>query len=214
LGQVYADFRTLAWRIGVDAADSSTVGANVKTLLEAWRTPGDGSEVALDVRVPGTAETVLRYYGQPRSARASTPGWANGTALVEVDCEFFASDPFAYGAEVSVTSGLGATTLSSASLGDLGTTTDRATITLSGNGSTPIVTNSTTGGFIAFGSGLGATQVAVIDLRLGTVAVNSTLTPSIVASSTTWITLQGGQDNTLTMSGAGAVTIAYRPAFW
>jgi hypothetical protein len=214
LGRVYADFRVLSWRLGVDDAQASTVGANVKALLEAWRAPSDASEVALDVRVPGTPETVLRYYGQPRSVQATTSAWGHGLALVEVDCEFFASDPFAYGAEVTVTSGAGATTLSSASLGDLGADTVRATITLSGTGGTPIVSSSTSGGVIVFSSGLGATQVAEINLRTGEVTVNSTSTPAILATSTSWITLLGGQANTLHMSGAGSVTYRYRPAYW
>lgn len=214
LGKVYAQFRTLSWRIGVESSLSSNVTSDVRTLLKAWRAPQDGSEVALDVRVPGLPETSVRYYGQPRSVVSETTGWANPRGLVEVDCEFYCSDPFAYGASVADNSNTGTFTIAAANLGDLGADTDRVTLTITGNGGTPSITNDTTGGTIVAATALTSGASWTIDLHVRTLSSGSTSYPQYVSASTTWFKLKGGTENSLTLTSASWVDISYRPAFW
>ena len=214
LGRVRADWRSLGWRVGVDGATSAAVTALVQTLLVKWRAPEDGAEVAADVRVPGSPETVMRYYGQPRSAVADVGAWGNGRSTVEVDCEFFASDPFGYGAEVADDGNTGTFAIAAAGLGDLGADTDRVLLTFTGSGGTPSLTNNTTGGVITFAAVLANTIVATVDLRTGAVIIDGTPTPNGVTAGSTWFALRGGVENSLTLAGATDVDVDYRPAFW
>jgi phage-related protein len=215
LGTTRHTGRVLTWRVGIDATTSTSVTQTVRTLLREWRPPSDGSEMAIDVRVPGLPETTVRFYGQPRAAVSSNSNWGNAQSLVEVDCEFFVSDPYAYGAPV-LESGFtaGTFTVAGSTLGDVGTETSRVSLSITGSGGTPVLTNVTQGGVISFATALAAGTVAVVDLHSGTVTVGGSFAPQVISPASTWMRLTGGTTNTLVLSGGSSVDISYGPAYW
>jgi hypothetical protein len=190
---------------GTDPADTHDA---VRALTSAWRrTPED---VTLDVSIPGQPEDVLRYYGRCRGVTESQ--WTLVQGDVALMLAFTALDPYAYGAEVtSAVDSSSPLTLDDTTTGDPGTTTARATLTIVGNGGTPVITNTTTGGLIAFAGA--ATGTYVIDLHTQTVTKSGVPRDQDVAASSPFFRIAGGVDNVITFAGCASIQLTYRPAY-
>lgn len=195
--------RTLALPVQVLGDTDADRWQNWRALASAWRR--SDTDLALDVRIPGMAETTMRYYGRPFGLIGDPHGLkspVSGTAE-------FRCDPFAYGAAVdsAVDS---SSPLVVTNAGDAAT--DRATLTVDGNGGTPTITNTTTGGVIAFRDALAGGQSYVIDLREQVVTRSGVNHDGDVTSSSTWFALDPGA-NTLTFTGCASLQVTHRPAY-
>lgn len=99
---VHGGFDTYAPRIlsiplKVAGIDSESARERLEPFLAAWQTPRN-SVVPLDLRLPGTPETVMRYFGRPRAIDETRILW-------HLDCMWVAAhfvclDPYAYGDEI------------------------------------------------------------------------------------------------------------------
>lgn len=187
------------------------VWGNYRALASAWRPAPDTSEVTLDVRWPGMAETHMRLYGHPGEVSPRLGEMKGG--LVEATVEFWA-DQWWYGAEQTAASAASAYDITAANAGETGADTDRATITLTGNGSTPTITHSPSGGTVTFSQALAGGETAVIDLHARTVTIGGANADSRIDASSTWFRVTGGVDNTITVTGAGSQSYTHRPAYW
>lgn len=203
--------RMLSFRVLIDGTAAAT-STSLHTLVTKWRPVTDATETPLDVRVPGSPETVMRFFGQPRDLTTDTRRFNTGT--VESSAEFLALDPFAYGAEVADDGNTGTFTIAAANLGDLGADTDRVTLTINGNDGTPTLTNTTTGGTLVFDTALATGSAYVVNLHTRAVTLSGVASPGVVSATSTWFRLKGGVENSLTLTGAADVDIDYRPAFW
>lgn len=114
-----------------DNARSASAWAKARSLLDVW--VPDGTEQALDYRIPGTPEQTMRLYGQALGVTAA--GWGLTEGHQRWDLDFLATDPLAYGAEQNQS---GTTPQVIAVAGNM--PTSRATIALTGNGSTAVLT--------------------------------------------------------------------------
>jgi hypothetical protein len=192
------------------AVKGTQVQANqrLRALSSAWRRSSD--TVAMDVRVPGQPETVLRYFGRCRGA--AEQGWNLRVGYHAMLLAFTALDPFAYGAEVvSATDSASPLTIAAAALGDPGTSTDRAVLTILAAGGRPTVTNEATGGVISFAQNVTGTYT--LDLHDQITTAGSVNRDSQVGSSSDWFALAGGIDNVLTFTGATSIQVTHRPAY-
>jgi hypothetical protein len=183
----------------------SAVWTNYRALAEAWRISRT-TELELEVRVSGSARS---FFGRPRGLPATLSGLKGAMTTTAA---FRCGDPFAYGAEVD--SGVDTAspmTIASATLGT--EDTDRATVTIAGNGGTPVLTNSTTGGVLTFDTVLAGGQSYVINLHTRVVTRGGVAVPSEIDPASTWLDLAGGVANTITWTGCASVRIQYRPAW-
>jgi hypothetical protein len=200
--------RLITVPVDVFGGSPETTNARVQTLLAAWRR--SSVDTPLDVRVPGQPETVLRYFGRARGGSESM--WSLLAGHQGVLLAFAALDPFAYGAEVaSATDSATPLTIAAATLGHPGTVTDRAVLTVVAAGGTPSITNTTTGGTIAFATA--ATGTYVIDLREQVATKAGVNVDHELAASSDWFALAGGVDNVLTFAGCTSIQLTHRPAF-
>lgn len=194
--------------VGDTAAE---LGQNYGALAAAWR-PTRDDELAFDLRLPGMPETSLRCYGRP----LDLPGDPAGLKVaIRTAARFRCGDPFFYGAEVD--SGVDASTpltVVAADMGSAGADTDRATLTIAGNGGTPVVTNTETGGHITFNATLAGGASYVVDLHTRTVTKSGVNRDQDVDATSTWFRLLGGVDNELTFSGCASLRVQHRPAYW
>lgn len=117
--------------------DPAQARSKLQTLLDAWQLVRRGT-TPLDIRVPGTPETVMRYWGRPREVAENRIFRKGG--LIEVNLTFDAVDPRAYGAEVdSDVTLIDDSPLTVINTGS--TTSSRATLIVEGNGGMPHITN-------------------------------------------------------------------------
>ncbi len=189
----------------------AAVMANYRTLVEAWR-PARTADIALDLRIPGSAETTMRAYGRPLDVPLRPRGLKG---RIDTVAGFRCSDPLFYGA--SVASGTQTTSpyvVPAADLGDLGCDTDRVTITINGNGGTPAITNTTQGYALTFTHVLAGGETYEIDLHERTVTKASANAFSHLANGFRWFNLTGGTAQTITFTGCASITITHRPAYW
>lgn len=160
----------------------------------------------LDLRLEGMPTTGRRFYGRPRGVSEDLSSLKSGT--IRALCTYEALDPLAYGDEVSSGAQSGTFVVTNA-----GTkATDRAILTIVGNGGTPrIVNNSDDGGDVRFGEAVSGTRV--VDLRAHTVVDGSGNDAyDELSSSSLWFELLAG-GNSLTLTGATSVAVVHRPAF-
>lgn len=201
--------RNLTIPITVLGDTDADVWANYRTLAVAWRR--STAELALDLRIPGAAETVQRFYGRPNGVPAAPHGLKGQmVTLAEFRC-----GPLCYGAEHTAASAASATPLviDDADAGDAGADSDRVTITLVGNGGTPTVTHDPSGGAITFVLPLGVGVEAVLDLHDQTILVNGAAADGYGTPADDWFTLTGGETNEITATGCASIEVTWRPGY-
>lgn len=200
--------RIITIPVDVWGGDPETTNERVRTLLSAWRR--SSTDTTLDVRLPGQPEEVLRYFGRARGG--SETAWTLLSGHHGVLLAFAALDPFAYGAEVvSSTDSSSPLTIAAADMGDAGTVTDRATLTVVGSGAKPTITNTATGGVIAFA--VNVTGTYVIDLHDQLTTKSGVNKDAEVTASSDWFGLAGGIDNVITFTGCTSIQVTHRPAY-
>lgn len=181
-----------------------------RALAAAFRLTRSG-ETTLDLDWPGCpgAGDSVRFYGRPKGLSGPLEHLESG----RISCfgTFECTDPYAYAlAATSDLTNSGTFTILAADLGDVGADTVRATVTFHGNSGTPVLTNTTDASrFLRFTSVLGATTAAV---DLSTLAVSGAFGNSDLRSDSGF-RLIGGTLNSLTLTGAASVDIAYQPAY-
>lgn len=186
------------------AADVAATAENrLDTLKAAWAPTG--VDVELAVRLEGDER---RYFGRPRgvddqavSGRMLTQG------VLEVECTFVATDPLAYDPGVAVAAG---TSIVCTNLGNM--TSHRGTLTVVGNGGTPVITNTTTGGTITFTTAVTGAETAEIDLYEQTVLIGGAHAENRTSPASSWFGWQAGA-NTVTVTGAASVAATVRSAW-
>ena len=210
--------RVLAWRLAVMPDDGDITAESAADLLSAlvtaWRR--SSADLPLDVLIPG-ATWPRRFYGRPR-----LPGGVNIDLLSDghaaLDVVFMCSDPLGYGDEdtaAAVTAGdFKVATVGAADAGDLGADSPRVTLTITGTGGTPQVWHSPSGAELQFAAALPDTHVAVIDCLTGAVTIQGFYVGGALTAASVLPKLTGGVVNTFTMTGATAMDVDYRPAFW
>lgn len=198
--------RNLAIPVTVLGDTDDTIWANYRALAVAWRR--SDVDLQLELRIPGAAEEVLSYFGRP----GSLDGQPRGLKSVIRTAAEFRCDTYAYGAEVSTaTDNSSPLTIAAATAGDPGANTDRAVLTIVGNGGTPVVTNTTTGGVLAFA--VPVTGTYVVDLHTQRTVKATVTKDHEVAASATWFDLAGGVDNVIDFAGCASIQLDYRPAY-
>lgn len=195
-----ADVRSIDIEFMVRSGTASACLAAFDDVVEAFR-PAT-SEATLDIRYPGAPETTVRFYGRPRGVRAGSVGESARGVMRGGVARFEALDPLRYGAGTVSTTNAG------------NASTDRATITLTGTGGTPSITNtSDSSGAIVWNTTLAGSATRIIDLRAKTVVDGSgTDYRSEVLNTSTWFRFVPGT-NTLTVSGCSQST-SLRPAWY
>lgn len=191
-------------RFGLEVVDDGTFAADFRLLKQAWRTTT--TDTTLDVKHPAfqSTDNILRFYGRPRGLSADILQWHNGVSLVTAS--FKCLDPFGYGAAETVTDS--SSPASVTNNGDV--PSDRFTITITGNGGTPIITSTTDeAAAVVFNTTLAGT--AVLDFRAHTMTVGGTAVYQLAAGSR-WFRLLAGA-NTLTFSGCASIEVVHRPAY-
>lgn len=195
--------RVLAFPLGIVGDSLADTYQKLQALKAAWKP--SIADLGLDIRLAGQPATVLRYYGRPRGIDADLTRLRNSWA--DLLLTFEALDPLGYGAEVTTTiTGSGPVT----NAGDADT--DRVILTINGNGGTPRVENSTTGGHIAFARALAGGSAYTVDLRARTVLLGATARYEDVSPGSNWFVLASGA-NTIVVTGAADVDVTFRPAY-
>lgn len=195
----------------LDEHDAAGVRDLARDLVAGWRVERTG-ELTLEAREPGTPETVMYYPGKPGTVDVDTRSWYFGllTASLEWEC----SDAYGYGATATLEDQTGTFTLDAADLGDTEADTRRATLTIHGDGGTPVLVNTTDDGRdLTFTDALAGGDDYVIDLYTQTVTRSGSNANASVSSSSAWFCLRGGVTNSLTLSGAASVDLTWRPAY-
>lgn len=197
------DTRTISLPVKVDAASETAAWTLAQALKVAWRHVSSVTDETLDLTIGGSS---LRFYGRPRGCVLDLDLLPQGH--VDALCTFAALDPYGYGAEV--TSAVDSSSpLVVTNAGDV--PTDRFTITVVGNGGTPVITNTTDDGLsVTFATALSGT--AVLDFRARTVTVGAVDHYSDLAANPRWFRLLAGA-NTLTFSGCASIQVVHRPAY-
>ena len=162
---------------------------------------------ALDLRLPGMPTTGRRFYGRPRGVDEDLADLKSST--IRGLCTFEALDPFGYGDEEFET---GSGTFDVVNAGTA--STDRVVLTITGNGGAPKIVNANDdGGDVTFAETLAGGAVRVVDLRAHTITdAGGTDAYDELAPGTLWTVLHPGT-NSLTLTGAASVDVAFRPAF-
>lgn len=179
-------------------------------LARAWAPSGTDTEEELRIYLPGygPSDDVARFYGRPRTDMAGDLSrLAYGT--IKALGSFSALDPLAYGPEV-VDSGSG--TVNVTNDGDVATR--RATLTITGSGGTPVVSNPQDGGgSVAWLTALANGAVRHVNLRTATVTDAGGIDRgSEVATASTYFVLQTGV-NALELTGATSLSVTHQPAY-
>jgi hypothetical protein len=91
--------RVLTIQVGVDETDAASAMTSFEVLKSAWAS--SSVDVALDIRLPGFASVVRRFYGRPRGMDVELASLHTG--WIDVLATFEALDPYGYGPEQTVT---------------------------------------------------------------------------------------------------------------
>lgn len=210
-GEDFAQARTLSFPVSMKRGSTRLAMEALRTLKKAWRPAGPVDDT-LDIKIPGVGPSndTLRFYGRPRSTLDVDLHWLSG-GIISSLATFVALDPIGYGPTVTVT---GSPNASVNNTGDANS--KRATITITGNGGIPTLTNATDGGGnVLFSQTLGSGQTWVIDLYrrdVVTGAGNDAFAGNVLASSL-WFRLVPGV-NSLTLTGAASMVISHRSGWW
>lgn len=190
--------------------DPTAAMAALRTLKTAWQPTNSGNnDDLLTVVADGIGPTngTLSFFGRPRGGLEADLN-RHHSGLINVFASFACLDPLGYGNTES-TSG---TSLNINNVGDA--TTDRITLTVTGNGGTPVITNTTDDGrAIRFGTTLAGAATRQIDVRNKTVLNGSLDTYSELSPTNQWFDLLPGV-NSVTVTGASSINITWRPAWF
>lgn len=202
IGRQQLEPAVVIFNVTIVSSSISTTGDALYDLAAAFRPDADGDEVALDIRYPGSPETVMRLYGTPEGLSDTWEREVGASKVLDVVATFTATDPLKYGAQVTSTTNGGTAP------------TDRATITITGTGGTPSITNtSDSSGQIVWNTTLAAAATRIVNLRDKTVVDGSGVDRrGEVLNTSTWFRFQSGA-NSLTVSGCSQST-ALRPAWF
>lgn len=183
---------------------------NMQEIIDKWQVLRAGV-TALDIRIPGTPETTMRFYGRPRDIAEAEVFIAAGYYKLELT--FDALDPLAYGAATTVANSA-SSPITITNNGNFNSR--RCVLRAHGNGSIPLITNTSDpdGGFITFTEALPLGQYYDIDLY------NMTVTHSSggnrdqeVTIASIWMEILKGS-NSITFSGCGSLEVTeFRPAW-
>ena len=195
--------RMISMGLRLRGASQASVWSLLTDLNTAW--PPASTDTTLDV---AAAELTggRRFYGRPGSIEDD--GMAN-LRFGQIDCfaTFEALDPLGYGAEEEALAQSG-----TFAIDNVGTApTDRITLTVNGNGGIPQLANATDGKTIKFAEAVTGTRV--IDVRARTVLDGTTDAYGELSPTNQWFDLLAGS-NSLTLSGAASVDVAWRPAWY
>lgn len=197
--------RTVTFALVLNNGTSALASAALTTLRSTWQ-PRQ-ADTTVDVRVPGAPETTMRAYG--RCGRLDVDQSWNTRGAIWATAQFDLSDPLWYGAQATHTS-----TTSPVIVTNSGTaTTLRATVLVSGNGGTPVVSNSGDGGVITWSAALAVGAPRSIDLLAQTVTSGATDKTAETANTSTWFTLPPGA-NSIHFQGCSGATVVVRSAWW
>lgn len=195
----------------VALGDAVLVRQLMDRATHAWYPDPLGTDVRLDARFPGAPEKLVSYYGRPRHVIEASE-WTYQLGVLVQQFEFAALDPYGYGATRTVTGATTTATLPLIDMGNVGAISRRATITVHGNGGTPVITSTTDSSrHITFAAPLAVD--AVIDMHEQTVTIGGVSTPGAIAGTSPWLRLIGGVANSLTIAGCASVDITWRPAY-
>lgn len=201
---------------GLDIPDA-TVGSiplfiDKFNATDAWNT----FETLRGAWAPSRASDVTVTFGDPRGVDRTWYGRPDGLRdydLSRIDqgyisclAAFRCLDPYGYGAATTVSS---AGTVTSA-----GTiSSERVTITVTGNGGTPRLENAANGGWLQWASVLATSTTRIIDVRARTIVDSGGVTKwSELAAAQEWFGMDPGA-NVLTLTGAASIDVTYRPAY-
>ncbi len=190
--------------------DPAAAMVSLRALKDAWAPADDGADQALTVFVEGQgpADHTLTFFGRPRGTLSLNLRQLH-MGVIYCLPTFEALDPLGYGGGVTE-AGSGAFTVTNTG----NSISDRAIITITGNGGVPtLINNSDETASIVFSQALAGT--AIIDLHAGTVVdgSGSDLFASNVLSSSTWPRLVPGV-NTLVLAGAASASVLHSPGWW
>lgn len=179
--------------------------AALTEMRAAWRNARTG-EYRLDLHHPGIIDGVASFFGRPRGVTIDTSmvavGYAKALAV------FAATDPLAYSVEVDT--GVETTTFEITSAGT--EASDRATMTIVGDGSEPVITNLDHGGVIQLAGVLPIGDECVIDLHHRTVTTEGVAAPEDLDPISSWFQIHPGAQD-IVVTGCASVQIVYRAAF-
>lgn len=185
--------------------DGESAMKALRALKGIWKPALYDEMLQVTVDGIGPSDDTLRFFGRPRSTMdADLSQLYTGTIWVMMT--FQAMDPIGYGPEQTVALGASTTVTNP---GDM--PTDRATISVVGNGGTPTITNTSLGGQkIQFKQAVPSGQTWQIDLRRQTVT-NATGEDKFetISPTSTWFDLRSGT-NVITLTGASSASITFR----
>lgn len=191
-------------------SDPATAMAAFRTLKTAWRPASSNEMLSIHSIGYGPSDSTVRFFGRPRTA-IDVDLSLHFTGTINALATFVALDPVGYGPEQTNALVAGANTVNNP--GDA--PTSRVTISLTGNGNTPSLTNPTLGGrTILFQNPIPNGETWVIDLFEQTVIDGSGDDRfSTISPASTWFHLGAG-DNTLVLAGVGSGSITLRGGWW
>lgn len=199
--------RQLFMAVVVTGTSPSDTWSNFQALLAAWKPTGT-TDAYLDIALPGVGTYGRRFYGRPGNVRDD--GLVHlGVNFINCLLTFQALDPLGYGEEESS----GAESGTFAVVNDGTAATDRVTLTLVAAGGIPTIKNAADENkTIKFGSAITGTYT--IDLRSKTVLDGSSADDYASLSPVNqWFTLQPGS-NSITLTNATSVDVAWEPAYF
>lgn len=210
------------------ATDFQTYIQQVKKYLIS-QTSGTG---VLQIYLPSRGVQRLNARVRQRAIRID-PNYTYGRA--EAVVQFFCPDPRIYNDTItsqnfnpvgggvrsysktySFTYSGGSGGVSSASVTNQGNYTTFPTFTLTGACANPIITNVTTGQFLAVNTSLSATDTLIIDTDLRTIMLNGQAARNLLSNTSQWFGLAPQTPTTINYSvasGAGSCTLAFRDAY-
>ncbi len=185
------------------------------TTRQAWETlkasfdPVTSGESTLQLRLPGTAETVMSLFGRPRGISNDELGpgglWVSGTGL------FTGTDPYWYGAAATIS----ADSSSPIPVANAGTANSRrCTLTVIGSGSgIPVITNSADpdAGTIAFTQATSLT--VVLDLFTQRATVSGVARDDLISPASRWFPIIPGTNNLTWATGITSIASSTRGAY-
>lgn len=198
--------RSLSLAVVVKGTSPSNTWANFQALMAAWK-PAGTVDTSLTVGLPGIGTFGRKFYGRPGNARDD--GLVNlGTKFVNVLLTYQALDPLGYGEPDSVNTQTGTFIV----VNDGTAPTDRVTVTVDAAGTPFTLVNAADENKTIRAIGIPSGDHD-ISLRSRTVTKGVADAYSILSPTNQWFRLMPGS-NSLTLSGATSVDVAWEPAYY
>lgn len=198
--------RTIVVELWLTGDDVNQRVSRLDTLQAAWSPTS--SDTTLTVRLDGWGGDHLgTFYGRPRGVKWD-PEMIRFRQRIPVDCTFECTDPNRYGTAVTVSASASIVVNNSGNVAS-----PRCTLAVTGNGGTPIVTNTTDPdvGTVAFRT----TTASVVTLNLKTqaVTVSGANRADLVSPACLWFAIAAG-NNTITATSCSSVAVtSFQPAW-